>query len=140
MLLSWLINSAIISLCVVLHYEALSVLSHQLAGLNFHHRLLVLVGVVGAMVAHVMEIWIFAAGFYFMNHAAGLGELQGNIDGGFLDCIYFSFTNYTTLGYGDIVPIGHIRFLAGLEALTGLVLITWSASFMFIEMQKYWKK
>ena len=30
--------------------------------------------------------------------------------------------------------MGDVRFLAGLEALTGLVLITWSASFLFIEM------
>jgi hypothetical protein len=28
--------------------------------------------------------------------------------------------------------------LTGVEALTGLILITWSASFLFIEMQKYW--
>jgi hypothetical protein len=28
--------------------------------------------------------------------------------------------------------------LTGIEALTGLVLITWTASYLFIEMQKYW--
>jgi len=32
-----------------------------------------------------------------------------------------------------------LDFLTGLETLTGLVLITWTASFMFIEMQKFWK-
>lgn len=127
-------------LCVGIHFEVLSTLSRWLPRLVPSRRLLVLAGVVGVMIAHVAEIWIFAAGFYFMNHTEGLGELRGNIDGGFLDCVYFSFTNYTTLGYGDIEPIGNLRFLAGLEALTGLVLITWSASFMFIEMQKYWKK
>jgi hypothetical protein len=45
---------------------------------------------------------------------------------------------YTTLGIGDIEPIGEIRFLAGVEAVTGLVLITWTASFMFVQMQKFW--
>jgi hypothetical protein len=45
---------------------------------------------------------------------------------------------YTTVGYGDFVPTGAIRFLCGVEALAGFVLITWSASFMFIEMQRYW--
>jgi len=35
--------------------------------------------------------------------------------------------------------MGHIKFLTGLQALTGLVLITWTASFLFLEMQKYWK-
>ena len=139
MMLTWIINSAVISLCVVLHYEILSQLSRRLPKI-IHHRLLVLVGVVGAMIAHVIEVWIFGIAFYGMNHAEGFGELRGNINGSLLDCVYFSFTNYTTLGYGDIEPIGDIRFLAGLEALTGLVLITWSASFMFIEMQKYWKR
>jgi hypothetical protein len=33
---------------------------------------------------------------------------------------------------------GYLRYLTGVEALTGLILITWSASFLFIEMQKYW--
>lgn len=140
MLISFVINSVIIALSVALHYEVLSLLSRWLPKFVPNHRLLVLVGVIGAMCAHVMEIWIFGAGFYFMHHAESFGQLQGNIGGSFLDCVYFSFTNYTTLGYGDIEPVGSIRFLAGLEALTGLVLITWSASFMFIEMQKYWKK
>jgi hypothetical protein len=31
-----------------------------------------------------------------------------------------------------------LRHLTGIEALTGLVLITWSASFLFLEMQRYW--
>jgi hypothetical protein len=44
------------------------------------------------------------------------------------------------LGYGDLNPLGSLRFLAGLEALLGFVLITWSASFLYFEMQKYWNK
>jgi hypothetical protein len=36
--------------------------------------------------------------------------------------------------------MGNLRFLAGLEALLGFVLITWSASFLYFEMQKYWNK
>lgn len=56
-----------------------------------------------------------------------------------LDCVYFSFTTYTTIGFGDIAPTGHLKYLTGLQALTGLVLITWTVSFLFLEMQKYWK-
>ena len=58
---------------------------------------------------------------------------------GFLDSVYFSAVCYTTLGLGDIVPSGAIRFLVGTEALTGFVLITWSASFTFVEMQRFWR-
>ena len=75
-----------------------------------------------------------------MVHADGVGNLMGKMDSSLLDCSYFSFTNYTTLGFGDIEPTGYIRFLTGLESLTGLVMITWSASFVFLEMQKYWPK
>jgi uncharacterized membrane protein len=67
------------------------------------------------------------------------GTLTGRFDGSLLDCVYFSFTTFTTIGFGDIEPVGSLRYLTGLEALTGLVLITWTASFLFIEMQKYWK-
>ena len=55
-----------------------------------------------------------------------------------LDCAYLSFVTFTTLGYGEIVAQGYLRYLTGVEALTGFILITWSASFLFIEMQKYW--
>jgi hypothetical protein len=30
--------------------------------------------------------------------------------------------------------------MSGLQAVAGLVLITWSASFTFLEMQRYWGK
>ena len=54
------------------------------------------------------------------------------------DYMYFSSTVYSTLGFGDIVPVGEIRALTGIEAVSGLVLITWSASFTFLEMQRHW--
>jgi len=33
-----------------------------------------------------------------------------------------------------------MRILAGSQSLLGFVLITWSASFTFLEMQTYWKR
>jgi len=69
-------------------------------------------------------------------HGGLVGELSGH--GILLDCAYLSFVTFTTLGYGEIVAQGYLRYLTGVEALTGFILITWSASFLFIEMQKYW--
>ena len=57
-----------------------------------------------------------------------------------MDCVYFSFTTYTTLGFGDIEPFGDLRYLTGLESLPGLVLITWSASFLYLELTRYWDR
>jgi hypothetical protein len=44
------------------------------------------------------------------------------------------------LGFGDLAPVGAIRFLSGTEALTGFTLITWSASFLYLEMEAFWRK
>tara|TARA_B100001123_G_C15304036_1_gene1021999 strand:- start:1163 stop:1288 length:126 start_codon:yes stop_codon:yes gene_type:complete len=41
-----------------------------------------------------------------------------------LDYIYFSLTAFTALGFGDVEPIGNLRFLTGIESLTELILIT----------------
>lgn len=55
-----------------------------------------------------------------------------------LDYLHFSAVMYTSLGVGDIVPTGHLRFLARVEALNGLLLITWSAFFLFVRMNRQW--
>lgn len=99
-----------------------------------------LIALCGSLVAHVVEVWIFALSFYSLISVGGYSTLAGNFDGSLLDCVYFSFTTYTTLGIGDIEPLGLLRFLAGLEGLTGFLLITWTASFMFMEMSRNWKQ
>ncbi|EGG99066.1 Protein yfbU [gamma proteobacterium IMCC2047] len=55
-----------------------------------------------------------------------------------LDCGYHSFVTYTSLGFGDIIPTGYLRFITGIEALAGLVLIAWTASFVYVEMRRFW--
>ena len=47
---------------------------------------------------------------------------------------------YSTVGFGDVVPIGPIRFLAGTEGLLGLLLIGCSASFTYLEMERFWRE
>lgn len=51
-----------------------------------------------------------------------------------LDYFYFSIVSYTSLGHGDVFPSGHLRFITGVEALNGLLLIAWSGSFIYIVM------
>lgn len=88
---------------------------------------------------HVVEIWIYGVGIHLAVHFPSLGEISGIADVGLLDSVYLSATTYSTLGYGDLVPRGPIRFLLGTEALVGLLMITWSASFTYLEMQRYWR-
>lgn len=134
-----LINSMVVVIAVIIHYEFLFRLTDLLPKMKIRHRFRIVFGVYGALVAHAIEVWIFAFAYYFMHQASGWGNLEGNFDGSLMDCGYFSFTTFTTLGIGDITPMGNLRYLTGIESLTGLVLITWTASFLFIEMKRYWE-
>ena len=134
----FLINTLLIASVVIVHYEFLYRVSVYIPTMNIKHRYRIVFGVFGALIAHAAEIWIFAIAYYLMNQSDDWGSLTGNFNGSLMDCAYFSFTVFTTLGFGDIEPIGHLRYLTGIESLTGLVLITWSASFLFFEMQRHW--
>jgi len=54
--------------------------------------------------------------------------------------IYYSAITYTTVGYGDITPVGDIRFFAAIEALSGMVLVGWTASVIFTVMHRIWRQ
>jgi hypothetical protein len=136
----FLINTLVIATVVMVHYEFLYRITMYIPTMTIKHRFRIVFGVFGALLAHVFEVWIFAIAYYFMHHSDGWGKLTGNFDGSLMDCAYFSFSVFSTVGFGDIEPIGHLRYLTGIESLTGLVLITWSASFLYYEMQRYWGK
>ena len=138
MIIVFIVNLLVIGLVVVIHYEFLHQITLLMPRLRIRHRFRIVLGVFASLTAHAVEVWIFAISFLLMHRAEGWGHLEGNFDGTLLDCVYFSFTSYTTLGTGDIVPYGDLRFLTGLESLTGLVLITWTASFLYLEMTRYW--
>jgi Ion channel len=130
---------SIVFVCVLLHYEVFTWLTRVLARLHLHiRRRRILLLIFGLLVLHITEIWLFGIGYFVLLREASVGEIKGS-GGGLLDLVYFSAVVYTTLGLGDLVPAGAIRFMTGMEALTGFVLITWSASFTFLEMQKFWK-
>lgn len=138
MLWIYLINSLVVGLVVIIHYEFLYQFTKLMPRLLIRHRFRIVVGVFAALMAHALEVVIFGVSYFFLHHSGRWGYLEGNFDGSLNDCIYFSFTSYTTLGTGDIEPFGDIRFLTGVESLTGLVLITWTASFLYLEMARYW--
>ncbi len=140
MLKEFILNGSLIALVVVIHYEFLFRITNLMPRLPIKHRFRIVLGVLAALTAHSLEVWIFGTAYFFMHNASNWGSLLGNHDGSLLSAVYFSFTAYTTLGLGDIEPHGAIRFLAGLESLTGFVLITWTASFLYLEMTRYWDK
>lgn len=89
---------------------------------------------------HLFEVLIYAVAI-LAHEVAGFGQLAGEVGhsaSSFADHFYFSIASYTTLGIGDIQPLGSLRLISGVEALNGLILVAWSASFTYLAMEKFW--
>ena len=134
-----LIAAVLATINVFLHYEVLNLLSRTLAKLAWIGRPRVALLFATLLIVHIVEIWIFAFGFMFAEWHGGLGVLKGEHGQGILDYVYYSSMTFTTVGYGDLFPVGPIRFIAAMEALSGFMLITWSASFTYLEMARFWR-
>ena len=124
--------------CVLLHYEGLRLLSDKLPTPRRHHRQRIIFLILSLLLLHVIEVWIFGAAYFLLLQFDGFGELVGSAGPSLFDCVYYSASVFTTVGFGDIYPVGAIRTMTGTEGITGLTMITWSASFTFVEMLKTW--
>ena len=98
----------------------------------------VMLAVLILFVAHFGGVIIYAVGFGIGHQVLQLGSFSGEGVETMLDYFYFSAVSYTSLGLGDIVPTEHLRFLTGVEALNGLLLIAWSGAFLFAMMNRLW--
>ena len=72
------------------------------------------------MAAHTSEIAVWALA-YRMVDAAPAGA----------DLLYFAFVNYTTLGYGDVIPVPDWQLLGPMAAMNGILLFGWSTAVIF---------
>jgi hypothetical protein len=137
----------IVLIAGVFHFEVLTLLNRWVTrrlhdSMPGHRpRYVLLVVMFALLVAHVLQIWLFAAGFWLLTRSAtdAFGAVVGYERFTFLDYVYFSVTNYTTVGWGDLHAVGPLRFLAGTESLSGLLAITWSASFTYLMMARAWR-
>lgn len=129
----------LVVICVLIHYEGLSQLTTRLKRIRIRPRPRILVMIFTILMIHVTEIWIFGLGYYALAHNAEHGQLLAPHAVGLFDYVYYSATCYTTLGLGDLTPVGNIRFLTGMESLAGFVLIGWSVSFTYLEMDRFWR-
>lgn len=135
--------ATVLSVCavVLVHYEGLGVLSAVLyKRKEQQQRRKVLYGIFAVLSLHIIEIWIFGITVWLLLQYPNAGGMVGAHPLNLFDGVYLSAMTYTTVGFGDVAPIGPIRFLAGTMSLTGFVLITWSASFTFMEMERFWRK
>ena len=82
------------------------------------------VGVFFALVAHLLEIGVWAVLFMLC------GEFPA-----FATAFDHSAVNYTTLGYGNVIMTPSWRFLGPLEAANGMLLFGVSAALVFSVIQ-----
>ena len=72
------------------------------------------------MAAHLCEVAIWSAAYALVDAAP-----EGT------DHLYFAFVNFTTLGYGDVVPVPRWRLLGPMTAMNGVLLFGWSTAVIF---------
>ena len=94
-----------------------------------HPRLrlvIVMIAVVAVLMAfHLAEVAVWSLAYRVVDAAP-----QG------VDLLYFAFVNYTTLGYGDVVPVENWRLLGPMTALNGVLLIGWSTAVIFEALRR----
>jgi hypothetical protein len=72
------------------------------------------------MAAHIFEVIVWALAYVIVDATpAGSG------------IVYFAFVNYTTLGYGDVIPKEDWRLLGPMTAMNGVLLFGWSTAVIF---------
>ena len=70
-------------------------------------------------------------GGYIIDYSMMLefGIYSPNLISDFMKSLYFSIVTFTTVGYGDITPVGISVFLSGIEMLLGLTMVgVWTAT------------
>ncbi|MFZ0065406.1 MAG: potassium channel family protein [Pseudolabrys sp.] len=77
------------------------------------------------MAAHAVEVFVWALAYLIV------GVVPSKVGS-----VYFAFVNYTTLGYGDILPVERWRLLGPITALNGVLLIGWSTAVIFEVLRK----
>jgi hypothetical protein len=81
--------------------------------------------VVVLMLAHMLEVAVWAATYTVV----GASPKEA-------DVLYFAFVNYTTLGYGDVIPVRHWQLLGPATAMCGVLLFGWSTAVIFEVLRK----
>ncbi|MGQ0658218.1 MAG: potassium channel family protein [Chromatiales bacterium] len=128
----------LVVLTTTVHYEVLRGLSLSLPVVRVPSRARLIIVILATFAAHAVEVLLYGIAYFVLMHFPDLGALRKAVHLSLSNCLYFSAETYTSLGFGDIVPSGPLRLLVGAEALNGLLLIGWSASYIYISMERFW--
>ena len=100
----------VIGATVLLHYELLFACVRLLPpGHGARPRRVMLVIFV-ILIAHVIEIWMFGLGYYYLAGVEQIGGVAGMTERARLsEYVYFSGIVYSTVGFGDRAPAAMLR-------------------------------
>jgi len=115
--------TGLLVLTTVVHCEAMRLFSVGLPRLPVPPRKRLIGMVLSGFAAHMLQIALTALAIIALVRWADLGTLGGSANPGWATAMYFSAETFTSLGYGDVLPDGPLRLLAGVEALNGWLLI-----------------
>jgi Ion channel len=77
------------------------------------------------MTTHALEVIVWSFAYSIVDAAPPDANL-----------VYFAFVNYTTLGYGDVLPVERWRLLGPMTAMNGVLLFGWSTAVIFEVLRK----
>jgi len=137
MLLVILTSLLLVALTAAMHYEVIHWLGERIPTLQSPARSRLMIVIFATSFSHAAQMVLYGAALYALVNWAGAGRLEGPDGPGLAACIYFSAESYTSLGFGDIKPTGPIRMVTSIEALNGLILIGWTACYLFMEAERF---
>lgn len=114
------------------HYETVRILGRRIEGRRERVRRNLPLVITGLVVAHLIEIGFYMAIMMVAVGPLGLGSFVSAQPLGPFDIFYFAAETYSSLGYGDIIPLGPVRLIAAIEPLNGLLLLAWSGTFVYM--------
>jgi hypothetical protein len=121
-----LLNIAIHALTtVVVIRGARSLGTTRISRLNLHLVTVTIATASVLMAAHTIEVLVWSLAY---------GLVSAAPDG--TNLVDFAFVNYTTLGYGDVVPLDRWRLLGPMTAMNGVLMFGWSTALIFAVLQK----
>ncbi|MBO9440416.1 two pore domain potassium channel family protein [Sulfitobacter sp. KE29] len=135
MIQAMLLSVLVVTICTAIHYFVLKRVSDTITRRRAEAHGQNLGLAVGAItIAHVIEAFFYTLFFLWAVQGLQIGVLNASGPADkpitLMDYFYFSLVNFTTLGRGDLSPAGHLRFLTGIEAFHGFLMITASGSFL----------
>jgi len=87
----------------------------------------------GVFFCHSVVVWMYGVAYWLMVEKFHFGALTGDFPAGhFFTYIYFSATTYSSLGFGDVIGHGPVRFLTN-----GLIMIGWSITYTYFATERY---